>query len=32
LLRGTAFMINEPLKAVVEDEKAPRFERVAVYS
>jgi hypothetical protein len=32
LLRGTAFIMDEPLKAVVELENALRFERVAVNS
>ncbi len=30
LLRGTAFMIKAPLRAVVEVAKAERFDRVAV--
>ncbi len=32
LLRGTAFIIYEPFKTVVELEKAPKFDLVAVNS
>jgi hypothetical protein len=32
LLRGTAFMMKEPLSAVVAEEKALRFDLTAVNS